>query len=205
MKKVLALIVACFLVGAVGAQDIEVYITATGTKYHLSTCRTLKDSRIAIPLSEAVKNYDACGICKPPAGPARFPYTLEGKVVGVSDGDTITLLVEFRPHKVRLNGIDAPESGQAFGQVAKSKLSDLVFDREVRVSIADVDKYGRLVGDVFVGKTYINAEMVKAGLAWHYVAYSKDSALSALEAEARASRIGLWRDPQPVAPWDFRR
>jgi endonuclease YncB( thermonuclease family) len=205
MKKALALIALCFVIGCVIAQDIDVYITATGTKYHLSTCRTLRDSRIAIPLSEAVKNYDACGICKPPAGPARFPYDLEGKVVGVSDGDTITLLVEFRPHKIRMNGIDAPESGQAFGQVAKEALADLVFGRDVRISVVDIDRYGRLVGDVYAGDLYVNAELVQAGLAWHYVEYSDNATLAALEIMAKDTRAGLWQDPSPVAPWDFRR
>lgn len=129
----------------------------------------------------------------------------EAKVVGVSDGDTLTVLAEGRQLKVRLNGIDAPEKNQPFGSAAKSVLSDLVFGQEVRIASHGTDRYGRTLADVFAGSIWVNAELVRLGFAWHYVAYSSDPRLSQAEAGARDSRQGLWQDPSPVPPWDWRR
>lgn len=137
---------------------------------------------------------------------------LEGKVVGVADGDTITVLgAGNRQTRVRLQGIDAPESGQAFGQVSKRNLSDLVFDRQVVVEYEKSDRYGRTLGKVVAFGRDVNLEQVKAGLAWHYKYYldeqsPEDRRLYAdAETEARSARRGLWADPGPIPPWDFRR
>ena len=138
------------------------------------------------------------------AQPASYPYSIVGEVVGVTDGDTIKVLRGGKVFKIRLNGIDAPELGQAFGKKSKEFLSTLVFRREVDVVVRDMDRYGRYIGDVMIDGRSANAELVAAGLAWRYRAYSKDPALAALEEEARAKRLGLWADPAPLPPWEFR-
>lgn len=103
---------------------------------------------------------------------ATTPRTLEGKVVSVADGDTITLLdAGNRQIRIRLQGIDAPESGQAFSQVSKRNLSDLIFDRQVVVEYEETDRYGRTLGKVLASGHDVNLEQVKAGLAWHYKYY----------------------------------
>ena len=128
-----------------------------------------------------------------------------GKVVGVLDGDTIEVLHQGKPERIRLNGIDCPEKGQAFGQRAKQLTSDLAFGKVVTVKIMDHDRYGRTVGQVILpdGKD-LNRELVRAGLAWWYQKYSTDQTLGQLEAEARAAKRGLWADPHAIPPWEFR-
>jgi endonuclease YncB( thermonuclease family) len=139
------------------------------------------------------------------AQPTAYPFSLEGRVVGVTDGDTIKILVGERQHKIRLNGIDAPEMGQAYGRKSKDRLAALVAGKKVEVLVRDTDRYGRYVGDVLVDGKSAGAELVAVGLAWHYLEYSKDERLAALEKAARAQRLGLWADPRPIAPWDYRR
>src|SRR4051812_14645673 len=125
------------------------------------------------------------------------------RVVGVSDGDTITVLSNGNDQtKIRLHGIDTPESKQAFGAVAKRTLSQLVYGSHVRVVSVDTDRYGRVVAEIYKGETWINLELVKRGMAWVYLQYSRDPALLAAEEEARTARTGLWRDREPVAPWE---
>ena len=135
--------------------------------------------------------------------------TLIGHCVGVADGDTCTLLIEQgdgkRTERIRFHGIDAPESHQAYGQASKKFVSDLIYDKDIRVEVQTRDKYGRLVGKVFVGDTHVNLEVVKAGYAWWYRQYGAgETALAEAEETARTARRGLWQDKNPVAPWDFR-
>lgn len=138
--------------------------------------------------------------------------TLRGRVVGVADGDTITVLgADNRQTRVRLQGIDAPESRQAFGQTSKQNLSDLVFDRQVIVEYEKNDRYGRTLGKVVASGRDVNLLQVKAGLAWHYKYYQDEQSpvdrrlYADAETEARSARRGLWADPKPIPPWDFRR
>jgi endonuclease YncB( thermonuclease family) len=129
----------------------------------------------------------------------------DGKVVGVSDGDTLIVLTpEKQQIKVRLAEIDAPEKSQAFGQRAKQSLSDLVFGKQVRIEQQDRDWYGRVVGKAYVGSLDVNAEQVKRGMARVYRKYAKDRALFKLEEEARSARRGLWSDPHAIPPWAYR-
>jgi endonuclease YncB( thermonuclease family) len=132
------------------------------------------------------------------------PKPFTGKVVGVTDGDTITVLHDRQPHKIRLEGIDAPESGQAFGTKAKQVLSAKIFDKEVKIVWRSRDKYKRILGHVYDGEKNINLEMVKEGYAWHYVRYSKDAELAKAEREAKEAKRGLWADAKPIPPWEFR-
>lgn len=137
--------------------------------------------------------------------------TLEGQVVAIADGDTLTVLDSTKHQfKVRLSGIDAPEKRQPFGQASKQNLAALVFRQEVIVYWAKIDRYGRIVGRVVVEGRDANLAQVAAGLAWHYKAHEREqspsdrSSYSAAEMAARARRLGLWSDGAPVAPWDFR-
>lgn len=131
---------------------------------------------------------------------------LEGRVVAVADGDTIEVLDAGRAVRVRLAGVDAPEQGQAHGAAAKRFTSETAYGREVVVEVRDVDRYGRAVAEVSLPDgSSLNRRLVAGGYAWHYARYSKDEDLARLEREARQTRAGLWRDPQPIPPWDFRR
>lgn len=129
-----------------------------------------------------------------------------GKVTRIADGDTFTMIFEngFEV-RVRLLGIDSPERRQAFSNKAKQTLSDLIYNKEVKVYYESKDRYGRVLGDIYINDLNVNHEMVRRGMAWHFIRYSDDEKLAALEKEARKNKIGLWADPNPVAPWDFRR
>ncbi len=136
---------------------------------------------------------------------------IEGKVVKVSDGDTITVLdKDNKQYKIRFQGIDAPESKQDFGQVSKENLANMIFGRQVKVVWSKMDKYGRTVGKVLLDGRDINIEQIKAGLAWHYKAYAKEQpaedrvTYAAAESEARAAKRGLWQDPNPTPPGEWR-
>lgn len=128
-----------------------------------------------------------------------------GKVVGVSDGDTITVLHDLTPEKIRLNGIDCPEKKQDFGQRAKQFTSALVFAKQVKVTYQKRERYGRILGNVSIQGKDLSEELVRAGMAWHYRQYSKDAHLQELEDEAFEARRGLWSMPDPTPPWQFRK
>ena len=137
---------------------------------------------------------------------------ITGKVVGVSDGDTITVLDDQkRQHKIRLEGIDAPESNQDFGSRSKQSLSDLVFGKTVTVTSAKKDRYGRVLGKVTLDGKNINLKQINRGLAWFYINFAIElnpedaTAYGKAEAQARYEKRGLWADDSPVPPWDFRR
>jgi endonuclease YncB( thermonuclease family) len=136
---------------------------------------------------------------------------LNGRVVGVADGDTVTVLDASRQqHKIRLMGIDAPEKKQAFGNKSKQALSDLVFNKQVSVEFSKTDRYGRTIGKILVDGLDANLEQVKKGMAWHYKQYQKEqssvdrTAYAKAEELAKAKKLGLWFDPSPTPPWDFR-
>lgn len=132
---------------------------------------------------------------------------ITGKVVGVSDGDTITVLDEadHGRFRIRLHGIDCPEKNQDFGNVAKSYLSSLIFGKIVKVRYKEIDRYGRIVGLVLLDGTDINLKMLEAGLAWHYKRYDGNPEYAEAENQARKNRIGLWQQPNPIPPWNFRK
>ncbi len=126
--------------------------------------------------------------------------------MGVSDGDTITVLHNGIGERIRLHGIDCPEKRQAFGRKAKQFTSTLVFGNTVTVQVMDRDRYGRTVGEVLLpdGRS-LNRELVRAGFAWMYRRYAPDDeTLKQLEHEARGGQRGLWADPHTVAPWEWR-
>ncbi|MCG3769414.1 MAG: Endonuclease YncB [Nitrosomonadaceae bacterium] len=127
-----------------------------------------------------------------------------GKVVAVADEDTITVLKDLQQVKVRLTEIDAPEKKQAFGNRSKESLSDLCFGKTATLIEKSKDRYGRTLARVTCDGTDANAEQVRRGLAWAYTKYLTDPQIKVLEEEARASRLGLWRDETPVPPWEWR-
>ena len=137
--------------------------------------------------------------------------TITGMVVGVTDGDTITVLdADKVQHKIRLAGIDAPEKKQAFGNRSKESLSDMVFDKTVNVETEKRDRYGRQIGKVLVDGLDVNLVQVERGMAWFFRQYQREQSpndrrlYEAAEDAAKAGKRGLWRDAEPVPPWDFR-
>ena len=135
--------------------------------------------------------------------------TITGKVVSIADGDTITVLDSSKTqHKIRLYGIDCPESHQDFGQKAKEFTSGLVFGQNVEVKVMDTDRYGRSVGVVSIGSKTLNEELLKNGMAWYYGQYCKTSFCSQwsqYQEDAKNKKIGLWSMANPTPPWEFRR
>jgi endonuclease YncB( thermonuclease family) len=142
-----------------------------------------------------------------PAAPQTQPAEqFSGNVVGVADGDTISVMHNGKAVKVRLQGIDCPEKRQAYGARAKQFTSQRVFGQVVTVIVSGTDRYGRTLGEVVLGDgTNLNRTLVEEGLAWWYRQYSNDDALRQLEEEARAAGRGLWADRDPVPPWEFRK
>ncbi len=138
-------------------------------------------------------------------GPPRREFS--GRVVRILDGDTIEVLYQLKPQRIRLGGVDCPERRQAFGTVARQFTAEHAFGRTVTVKVHDTDRYGRTVGEVILPDgDSLNYELVRAGLAWWYRQYArKDMRLAEAEAEARDAGRGLWADPHAKAPWDFRR
>jgi endonuclease YncB( thermonuclease family) len=129
-----------------------------------------------------------------------------GKVSSVVDGDTLRLLYRGGELKVRLAEIDAPERGQSYGRRSRQALSELVFGKHVRVAEQDRDRYGRIVGRVYVDGLDVNAEMVRRGYAWVYRRHATDAELYDLEQQARDARLGLWSLPkrEQLPPWEWR-
>ena len=131
---------------------------------------------------------------------------ITARIVGVHDGDSITALAAGNVQlKVRLDGIDAPELKQPFSTQSKQALSGMVFGKVVSLHVSGQDRYKRTLAVVMVGGMNVNMEMARLGLAWWYEKYSKDAALMAAQSEARAARRGLWSDPAPIPPWEWRR
>jgi endonuclease YncB( thermonuclease family) len=130
-----------------------------------------------------------------------------GMVVGVSDGDTLMVLHEGKGEKIRLYGIDAPDIGQAFSKRAKQFTSDMVYGKTVEVKTKDKDQHGRTVGLITVDDKSLNEALIKNGLAWVYRKYCKEPFCESwieLEVVARYGKIGLWSEPNPIPPWEFR-
>ncbi len=129
----------------------------------------------------------------------------ECKIIGISDGDTITALcADNQQVKVRLAEIDAPEKAQPFGERSKQSLSDLCFDREAEINPLTTDRYGRTVARVHCEGADANAEQLRRGMAWVYDKYVTDRSLYNTQDEARVARRGLWADENPIPPWEWR-
>ncbi len=137
-----------------------------------------------------------------------FGESIRGVVINVIDGDTITLLEKTpeqkRTYRIRLEGIDTPERGQNGYEGAKEYLEKLIWGETVTVKYSQHDRYGRILGEVWYGKVFVNEELVKDGWAWIYKKFSASRKLASLEAEARKSKKGLWAEPNPIPPWEWK-
>ena len=128
------------------------------------------------------------------------------KVIGIKDGDTLEILtVDKKTLTIRLNGSDAPEKNQAYGQKSKENLSKLIFGKQLKIYSFGNNRYGRLLADIYLDSINVNYYQVENGFAWHFKKYSKDEYLAQLENRARAQKFGLWQEKNPMAPWDFRK
>lgn len=134
--------------------------------------------------------------------------TFVAKVIRILDGDTMEILYKNTPIKIRLAHIDCPEKrgSQPYGNNAKKALSDLCFGQQVTVYGEKYDRNKRLIAVVVnIKKQVINQEMIKQGMAWHFKRYSKDESYAKLELIARKNKTGLWQDPNPTPPWNWRK
>jgi endonuclease YncB( thermonuclease family) len=138
-------------------------------------------------------------------------FTLVGRVIGITDGDTITVLdSEKTEHKIRLMGIDAPEKKQGYGNESKKALSNYIYQKEVTVEYKKQDRYKRKVGKIILDKQDICLQMIKDGMAWHYKDYEKEQSktdremYSQAEDKAKKEKIGLWQSANNVKPSEFR-
>jgi len=141
--------------------------------------------------------------------PSRI-WAWSGEVVGITDGDTITVLHSktLKDVKIRLYGIDCPEGGQAFSRRAKQFTSKVVYGKVVEVKVMATDRYGRTVAMIYADKTLLNEELVKAGLAWVYDFYCSEPICESwknFQLGARFDKRGLWADPERIPPWEYRR
>jgi len=129
----------------------------------------------------------------PQAAGVDVRVTLRGGDAGVAE------------HLLHVAEIDAPEIGQDFGKVSRDAMAGMVFGKTVEVVDEGKDRYGRWIGHVYVNGMDVNRQMVATGNAWHYAAYSKDQSLADLQAQAQAQKLGLWAQPNPTPPWEFRK
>ena len=130
---------------------------------------------------------------------------ITGKVVAITDGDTFKLLTQDSTLiRVRVANIDCPERKQPFSKRAKQFTSDAIFENQVELKIIKKDRYGRSIANVFYDDKDLSRELLKAGLAWHFVKYSDDETLQPLEDKAKKDKVGLWVDPKAIAPWEWR-
>jgi len=128
-----------------------------------------------------------------------------GLVVAIADGDTLTVLNEdFQQIKVRLAEIDAPEKKQPFGSRSRQSLGEICHEKRAEVRVIDINRYKRIVGRVSCDGVDANAAQVRRGMAWVYDRYAKDKTLYRLQDEARSAGRGLWAEPTPIAPWEWR-
>lgn len=134
--------------------------------------------------------------------------TLTGKVFGIKDGDTVVVLDSLNNQTtLRLAEVDTPEKRQPFGTKAKQFTSDQIYLKTIKYIVTDTDRFGRLIAMIYydVDNKYLSAEIIKAGMGWHYKRYSKSKELALLENNAKKNKIGLWIDNNPIAPWEYRR
>jgi endonuclease YncB( thermonuclease family) len=157
------------------------------------------------PTSTPAQPVSSGGLAQPQSPASRAANSHLWRVVGVHDGDTVTCLDEAnQQQKIRLAEIDAPEVSQDYGKVSREALAGMVFGKTIEVVDSGRDRYGRWIGHLYVDGLDVNRQMVATGNAWHYAAYSKDQSLAVLQSQAQAQRLGLWAQPDPTPPWEYR-
>ncbi|MBE6357196.1 MAG: hypothetical protein E7058_08820 [Lentisphaerae bacterium] len=145
-----------------------------------------------------------------PEGKSAPEDNLEGTVISVYDGDTMTFTAEkngeLQKFKVRFFGIDAPEASQEYGVASRDALREKILNKKVNVSVVSVDRYGRSVGKVYCADNYINLQMVTEGNAWYYPDYAAhEQDLERAQKEAQGAKRGLWKNPEAQPPWMYRK
>ena len=133
---------------------------------------------------------------------------LKAKVVGIKDGDTVVVLDSLNNQTtLRLAEVDTPEKSQPFGTKAKQFTSDQIYLKTIKYVVTDTDRYGRSIAMIYYDEDnkYLSAEIIKAGMGWHYKRYSTSKELALFEDNAKKNKIGLWVDNNPIAPWEFRK
>lgn len=134
--------------------------------------------------------------------------TFTAKVVGIKDGDTVVVLDSLNNQTtLRLAEVDCPEKSQPFGTKAKQFTSDQIYLKTIKYIVTDTDRYGRSIAMVYydTDTKYLSAEIIKAGMGWHYKRYSTSKELAYFEIKARKEKIGLWLDINPIEPWEWRK
>lgn len=132
--------------------------------------------------------------------------TLTGKLVRVSDGDTVVLLDSTNTqHKIRLDGIDCPEKGQDYGAKATEFVREITKNRTIKVGVKGKDRYSRILGILYADDINVNEELLRNGLAWHYKSYNKSKEYAEMEVKAKKSKLNIWSMPNAIAPWDWRK
>ncbi|WLD13300.1 thermonuclease family protein [Planctellipticum variicoloris] len=172
----------------------------------LRVTRTAISAWLVISLFAGCDQFDLASALssRPPTEP-RIVETLTGKVIRIADGDTLTILTDDNLQvKIRLEGIDAPERGQAYGMRATTALAEMVSGRVVNVHTTGTDKYDRTLGFVEVDGTDVNLKLVEDGWGWHFTKYNSQEKFATAERAARAAKRGLWAQDRPMAPWDYR-
>ena len=137
-----------------------------------------------------------------------FSQTLSGKVVAIKDGDTVVVLDSLNNQTtLRLAEVDCPEKNQPFGTKAKQFTSDQIYFKTIKYVVTDTDRYGRSIAMIYYGtdNKYLSAEIIKAGMGWHYKKYSTSKELATFQENAKQNKIGLWIDNNPIEPSEFRR
>ncbi len=161
--------------------------------------------RLLLLLACAFSQAHADETCGTPPCDGFPSSTFYARTIAVIDGDTVLVLRNGKPVKIRLADIDAPEKGQDFGMASRRSLVDMVLGKQLRVTSRAVDKYGRIVAQLSVGGLNVNEEQVRRGMAWQYSHHFSDSRYIALQDEALHARRGLWVQAHPVKPWQWRR
>ena len=133
--------------------------------------------------------------------------TFTGSVIGIKDGDTVVVLDSLNHQTtLRLAEVDCPEKSQPFGTKAKQFTSDQIYRKEIKYIVTDIDRYGRSIAMIYYDNNkYLSAEIIKAGMGWHYKRYSTSKELANFENFARLHKLGLWIDPNPIEPWEWRK
>ncbi len=145
------------------------------------------------------------GLCLAETTIPEIEREFDAKVIGVTDGDTIRVLTTSKEEvTIRLEGIDAPEKGQDYSKQSTTALKAAVAGRHVLIQVTGTDKYGRTLAYVIEGETLVNQKMIEKGWAWHFTKYNTEQRFADAEAKAREDQAGLWKDSNPVAPWDYR-
>lgn len=161
---------------------------------------------VVVDAPDAQPPDDSGPLAPAPDASAPLANVLTAQVTAVSDGDTLIVRDGANTeHRIRLQGIDAPEGEQPFSDESEQGLREKLLGETVRIEWRERDRYGRTLGHAYVGGRYINREMIADGWAWHYAYYWPNDEFAQAERDARAARRGLWADERPVAPWDFRR